>query len=95
MSLRGSKPGERRGGRKIGTPNKTTVEIRLLAQKHVPDAIKEAARLMLRARSEQARLAAISLILDRAFGRPSQSHEFGGVEGQTIIVEISERDAAV
>jgi hypothetical protein len=40
--MRGSKPGERRGGRQKGTPNKTTAEIRELAQAHGPDAIAEA-----------------------------------------------------
>ena len=34
--MRGSKPGERRGGRKKGTPNKTTAEIRELRKRTAP-----------------------------------------------------------
>jgi hypothetical protein len=33
---RGSKPGERRGGRQKGTPNKATAEVKVLAQKYAP-----------------------------------------------------------
>jgi hypothetical protein len=33
---RGSKPGERRGARQKGTPNKATAEVKVLAQKYVP-----------------------------------------------------------
>jgi hypothetical protein len=54
--MSGSKPGERRGGRKAGVPNKATAEIRALARGHGPDAIRELARLAKEARSEQARI---------------------------------------
>jgi hypothetical protein len=69
MPRGGSHPGERRGGRKAGVPNKATVEVRILAQRNGPAAIKEAARLMKEAESETARLAAINMILDRAYGK--------------------------
>jgi hypothetical protein len=45
MPRGGAKPGERRGGRKKGTPNRRTVEARLLAerlQSVTPDAIEGA-----------------------------------------------------
>jgi hypothetical protein len=41
---RGSKLGERRGGRQKGTPNKATAEIKVLAAEHAPAIIKELAR---------------------------------------------------
>jgi hypothetical protein len=42
---RGSAPGERRGGRAKGTPNKVTLEVKALASQHGPQAIQELARL--------------------------------------------------
>src|SRR5262245_35185814 len=69
---RGSKPGERRGGRQKGTPNKATAEVKVLAQKYAPAAIEELARLSTGAESEAARVAAGKEILDRAYGKPMQ-----------------------
>ena len=51
--MSGSKPGERRGGRKAGVPNKATAEIRTLAREHGPDAIRELARLAERLRASK------------------------------------------
>lgn len=75
---RGSKPGERRGGRKKGTPNKATAEVKALAGKYTEAAIKELARLATKAESEAARVAAIRELLDRAHGKPSQSVDVTG-----------------
>jgi hypothetical protein len=69
----GSKPGERRGGRQKGTPNKATRDVKALAQKHGPDCIKGLAKLAVKAESEQARIAAMKELLDRAYGRPAQA----------------------
>jgi len=69
---RGSKPGERRGGRQKGTPNKATAEVKVLAQKYAPAAIEELGRLSKGAESEAARVAASKEILDRAYGKPMQ-----------------------
>ena len=62
--------GRKTGGRKAGTPNKTTADIKALAQSYAPKAVKELARLALKAQSEQARVTAIKEILDRAYGKP-------------------------
>jgi len=70
---RGSKPGERRGGRQAGTPNKATADIKALAAKHAPEAMIELARLATQAESEQARVAAIKELFDRGFGKARQS----------------------
>jgi hypothetical protein len=40
--MAGSKPGERRGGRQKGTPNKATADIKALAQEHTEAAMKDA-----------------------------------------------------
>lgn len=69
MAGRGSKPGERRGGRKPGTPNKATADLKALARQYVPSAIVELARLAQEAESEPARVAAIKELFDRAYGK--------------------------
>ena len=69
----GAKPGERRGGRKPGVPNKATAEIRFLAREYGSEAINELARLAKEAQSEQARISACNSILDRAYGRSQAS----------------------
>ena len=68
----GSKPGERRGGRKKGTPNRVTAEIKAVAQKHGPGAIAELARIMTKSETDQARVAAAKELLDRGYGKSTQ-----------------------
>jgi hypothetical protein len=77
---RGSAPGERRGGRAKGTPNKVTLEVKALASQHGPQAIQELARLAGlvedgkgKAENEQAQIAALNGILDRGYGKPTQA----------------------
>jgi len=73
MAGKGSKPGERRGGRQKGTPNKATAEIKEIARKHGPAAIAECLRVMKNSESDQARIAAAKEIMDRAYGKPAQA----------------------
>jgi hypothetical protein len=76
---RGSKPGERRGGRNPGTPNKATRDIRELAQAHSTEAVQELAKLAglvkgtKGAESEQARIGALKELLDRGHGKATQA----------------------
>ncbi len=56
------------GGRKKGTPNKVTVEVKAAAAEHGPAAIKRVAELM-ESNIEQVSLAACREILDRAYGK--------------------------
>lgn len=67
--MRGQKTG---GGSRKGVPNKSTVEIKALAQKHTPAAMKELARLATGAESETARVSAIKELFDRAYGKATQ-----------------------
>lgn len=69
---RGSAPGERRGGRKKGTPNKATAEIKEVARKHGAEAIKALVDLMKNAETEAAKVAACKEILDRGYGKAHQ-----------------------
>lgn len=77
---RGSKPGERRGGRQAGTPNKATLEIKDIARAYGPAALELAATLAGlvnegkgKAESEQARIAALNIVLDRGYGKAPQT----------------------
>jgi len=81
MGARGPKPGtvKKTGGRKKGTPNKATADIKALARGWGAEALEKAAAMAglvegkAGAESEQVRLGAICLILDRAYGKPQQA----------------------
>lgn len=75
---RGSKPGERRGGRQKGTPNKATADVKEAARAYTTEAVEELARIMRESESDAARVSAIREILDRAHGKPSQAVAIGG-----------------
>jgi hypothetical protein len=61
-----SRGGKREGaGRKLGSRNKATAEIRDLARTYSSVAVIELARLATAAKSETARIAAIKELLDR------------------------------
>ena len=83
---RGSQPGERRGGRQKGTPNRATADIKALAMLHAASAMKELARLATKAESEAARVAAIKELFDRGFGKAKQSLEVDGAMAGAITV---------
>lgn len=74
------------GGRKKGTPNKVTKEIKELAQLHAAAAIKELARLMIEAESETARVSAIKEILDRGYGKAPQA--ITGGDGEALFPKL-------
>jgi hypothetical protein len=70
----GSAPGERRGGRKAGVPNKATADIKALARPYGAPAIAELARLGGLTKAPGApnaavRVAALRELLDRGYGR--------------------------
>lgn len=67
-SNRGSKPGERRGGRVKGTPNKATASIRDIARQYTDEAVKALVGV-LSDESAAARVAAAKEILDRGYGK--------------------------
>jgi hypothetical protein len=69
------------GGRPKGTPNKITLEIRTLAQKHGPEAFARIVELSASADTHAVRLAAAREILDRAYGRSPQPITGEGGEG--------------
>ena len=58
------------GGRKCGTPNKVTHDIKVLAQGYGPDAIKRLYHLALNADSESVQVSACRELIDRGYGKP-------------------------
>lgn len=82
MAMGGKRPG---AGRKLGSVNKATAELRDIARRYVPAAMKELARLATKAESEQARVAAIKEINDRAYGKAPQAMEVSGPGGASLI----------
>lgn len=84
-SNRGSKPGERRGGRKKGTPNKATVAIKDAAREYTESALDTLVSVM--GDEDQpaaARVGAANSILDRGYGKATTV--IGGDEENPVTV---------
>jgi len=88
--MRGSKPGERRGGRKKGTPNKATRELKELAREYTAAALATLKTVMEGSDSDAARVAAAREFLDRGYGKAAQAIIGGGPDdpGVRVIHEI-------
>ena len=79
---RGSKPGERRGGRSAGIPNKVTRDVKELAQAYMGDAISGLAAIAKDGTMPPAaRVSAYKELLDRACGKSTQAVAISGVLG--------------
>lgn len=92
MDAINARGGKRLGsGRKKGTPNKATLEIKELARQHTAAAVKELARLATKAKSEAARVAAIRELLDRGYGKPTQPIG-GDPDNPLVMIDASPRD---
>lgn len=84
---RGSKPGERRGGRQKGTPNKATADIKALASVYSRDAVGTLAAIMADAeKPPAARVMAAKELLDRAHGKAPQA--ITGADGGDLALTI-------
>jgi len=72
-SNRGSRPGERRGGRKKGTPNKVTVALKDAAREYTQDALNTLVSVMAGGEGvpAAAQVSAAREILDRGYGKAS------------------------
>jgi len=82
--------GKKTGGRRKGTLNHATREIKELAGALVPEAYTQLGRL-LRAKgtAEASRLRAIEIVFERAFGRPSQAVKLSGAVGAYDLTKLS------
>lgn len=82
MAQRGGKrPG---AGRKPGAVSKAKRQLSEMAKDHAEAALKTLADIAKSGTSESARVSAATALLDRAFGRPMQSHEHSGPNGGPI-----------
>ena len=88
----GSKPGERRGGRQLGTPNKLTAELKRtvaeIAEEYTEAAIQTLVDIMQSIKAPAAaRVSAANTLLERAHGKPRQTveHDVGGTLEQLIL----------
>ncbi len=67
------------GGRKPGSLNKITADVKQAAQAYTSEAVEALASIMRASESDAARVAAANAILDRGHGRPKQSVEVDAV----------------
>lgn len=84
--------GRREGsGRKKGTPNRITAEVKALAAEYAPAVLAELARIARESDSDAARVSAAREILDRACGKPSQAvtAEINGMVAAATAVDVS------
>lgn len=63
------------GGRKPGSLNKATADVKEAAQAYTAEAVQALATIMRDSESDAARVAAIKEILDRGHGKPKQGFE--------------------
>lgn len=97
-SNRGSKPGERRGGRAKGTPNRATASIKDAAREYTEKALATfVACIDADDAPWPAKVSAASAILDRGYGKPSTvlagDEDGGPVQFATRIELVGVRSA--
>lgn len=85
--MRGSKPGERRGGRQKGTPNKATRDLKELAREYTAEALTTLEEVMKASESDAARVAAAKELLDRGYGKAAQTVN-ATVETTKYVIEV-------
>ena len=86
----GRQPGAGRPKGSLNRAKKEHVEtLSDLARRHTADALQVLIEIAKHGESEAARVSAACAILDRGYGKPSQSHEHAGPGGEgPIAVEI-------
>lgn len=82
----------RTGGRKPGTPNKATVEVRTLAQQYGPKALQTLAKIMADTKEvASARVSAAKEILDRAYGKSPQPIAVNATNIADVFADLIDR----
>jgi hypothetical protein len=78
-------------GNPRGRPKKTeqVIEIEAMARRYAPQAMEALVKIATTGKSDSARVAAATAILDRAFGRPRQTLD--GQSGENVSYFISDR----
>ena len=75
------------GGRKKGTPNQVTTEIRAAFQLH-GDELVQALLKLTQSADERVRLGAITAALDRGWGKPAQALQVRGDPDSPVIFNL-------
>lgn len=75
----------RKRGRKKGTPNKNTRELKALISEHTETLFNELLRLATKADSEAVRVSAIKELLERGFGKVPQAVTGEGGTGPVML----------
>ena len=80
--------GIKTGGRKAGTPNRATADVKAIAGQYSTEAVEILIGIARSSESDAARVSAVKELLDRAHGKPAQA--IVGDEDQPIktIMEI-------
>ena len=78
-------PNRRPRGRPLGAQNKIHIDIKELCRSHAPKIIAELLRIASEGKTETVKIMAAKEILDRGFGRPAQSVEMTGKDGQPLM----------
>jgi hypothetical protein len=83
--------GQKAGGRRKGTPNRATADVKALAGAYTPEAVRLLASVMRNSKAPlMARVMAADKLLDRACGRPAQAHADPGGSGPVTLTLIEE-----
>ena len=83
--------GAKTGGRKAGTPNKATADVKAVAGSYTTAALETLAEIMQDDTApHSARVSAANALLDRAVGKPRQELEPAGNEKEPLTVIIRE-----
>ncbi len=78
---------QKTGGRRRGTPNKATGEIKVALQRHGTELV-EALLALTKSDDERVRLAAITAALDRGWGKPAQAIQVRGDPDSPVIFHL-------
>ena len=78
---------QKTGGRRRGTPNKVTGEIRAVLQRHGEELVR-ALLALCKSDDERVRLSAIQAALDRGYGKPAQALQIKGDPDSPVIFNL-------
>jgi hypothetical protein len=83
-------PRPKTGGRKKGSRNKATADVKAAAQKYTTEALDVLASIMRMSDGDAARVAAAKELLDRGHGKPAQPQTGEGGKGPVAILHMIE-----
>jgi hypothetical protein len=88
LGKRGPHPGagQKRGGRKRGTPNKATAEVKSLVQQHGAELVDMLLDIALTDESSECRTKAAQELLNRGYGRAVATTQLAGFDGGPLSI---------